>query len=89
MLRVTRADETDAEAVLRVEGRVVAEWVSVLEGECLALLARGKTVELEFAHVTFADARGVAMLGALRRRGVRIVNATVLIDELLKGDGVL
>ena len=69
-----------------MEGRLVAEWVPVLESETLALLEQCSQVELNLAGVNFVDATGVATLRRLVTRGVRMINTTPLVKALLNVD---
>jgi hypothetical protein len=38
MLRITRMAESPSHVTLKLEGRIVSDWVSVVERECLAVL---------------------------------------------------
>lgn len=86
MLRITQERLTASEVTLKVEGRVAADWVGVLEEECRRHTADGRDVELDFTEVSMMDCDGVAMLRRLTRSRVRIVNASPLIRALLAGD---
>ena len=83
MLRISKTAASSSLATLRVEGRVVAEWVPVLERECRLTLQENGRVRLDLSAVTFIDDRGVA---ALKRLGVaiEIVNCPEFIGELLR-----
>ena len=62
MLRITTIAEHTPIVTLKVEGRIVSDWIPTLEHESLGLLERGKAVDLDFSGVTFVDAQGVTML---------------------------
>lgn len=83
MLRISKTAASSSLATLRVEGRVVAEWVPVLERECRLTLQENGRVRLDLSAVTFIDDRGVA---ALKRLGdaIEIVNCPEFIGELLR-----
>jgi ABC-type transporter Mla MlaB component len=83
VLRISRATGTSPLATLRVEGRVVTEWVPVLERECWLALQENGHVELDLSAVTFVDGRGVAALRHLGTNDVEIVNCPEFIRELL------
>ena len=84
MLRISRVAASPLLAALRVEGRIVAEWVPVLERECwLALLENGH-VRLDLSAVTFVDGRGVAALRRLGANALEIINCPEFIGELLR-----
>src|SRR5882724_117599 len=71
MLRITEVVESGTETTLHVEGRIVSEWVSVLQEECSRVLQEsGARLRLDLGAVTFIDHRGVL---ALRRLSVGTV----------------
>jgi ABC-type transporter Mla MlaB component len=84
VLRISRAAATLSQATLRVEGRVVAEWVPVLERECWLALQENLRVQLDLSAVTFVDGRGVAALRHLGARDLEIINCPEFIGELLR-----
>jgi len=84
VLRISRAAATPSVSTLRVEGRVVAEWVPVLERECWLALQENGHVQLDLSAVTFVDGRGVAALRQLGAKDVEIVNCPEFIEELLR-----
>ena len=84
MLRISRASESPPLATLRVEGRIVAEWVPVLERECWLALQKNGHVRLDLSAVTFVDGRGVAALRHLGANDLEIVNCPEFIGELLR-----
>jgi len=72
VLRISRVDDNPSETTLHVEGRIVSEWVSVLEDQCRNALRAPLRVRLDLAGVTFVDPRGVELLRSLpgeRTRG--------------------
>jgi ABC-type transporter Mla MlaB component len=84
VLRINRAAESPSLATLRVEGRVVAEWVPVLERECRLALQENGHVQLDLSAVTFVDGRGVAALRRLGANTIEIINCPEFIGELLR-----
>jgi anti-anti-sigma regulatory factor len=87
-LRITRIEDTGAGLVtLRVEGRVVAEAVGVLERECWRSLEAAPKVLVDFSGVTFIDGRGVDMLKRISGQRLRVVNCSVFVEHLLYGAG--
>ena len=87
MVRIRKIVESPTETTLLVAGRVVSEWVTVLERECWQALRDTPRVQLDLGAVTFIDAPGVAVLRSLVTEGIAIVNCREFIDALLKGDG--
>lgn len=88
VLRLTQTQRAPREVILKAEGQLVAEWVTLLEGECLKLLASDGRVLLDLAELSYADRRGVRMLRELPRGSLAIINCTPLVKELLNEDAV-
>ncbi len=86
MLRLTRTTRSPEGAVLKAEGKIVAEWVSVLEQECLELAARDHQVVLDLGEVSYLDSRAVRLIRRLTAGPVSIVNCSPLVEELLAED---
>ena len=72
---------------LKLEGKVHADWVSLLEQECRALLSQKKKVLLDFSEVIFMDDLGVEMLRRLPPRSVTIINGDAFIEDLIGQGG--
>ena len=90
MLRITRVAESPSHVTLRLEGRIVSDWVSVVERECLTWLQEKRQVILDVSEVTFIDGSGLEMLRQIASPHLQIINASALIEELLqrgKGEG--
>lgn len=85
MLRITKVSENPSSVELKLEGRIVSEWVSVLEAEILEWAQRKRKVLLDFCNVTFVDERGLGMLKRRSSGHVRITNCAGFIETLLKG----
>ena len=83
MLRISRAKDEPSDVTLKLEGRIVSAWVSLLKEECLSILKEKKTVWLDFSDVTFVDDRAVEMLKGMARNGVRLMNCSPLVESLL------
>lgn len=90
MVRITRVAESPSQVTLKLEGRIVSDWVSVVEGECLTGLHERGRVVLDVSEVTFIDRGGLAMLRRIASPHLQIINASALIEEFLHrggGDG--
>lgn len=83
MLRLTRTAQSPSGVVLKAEGQIVAEWVSVLEEECRELARRDHQVVLDLGNVSYLDGRAVKLIRALSAGPVSIVNCSPLVEELL------
>ena len=87
VLRITEVVGRGTETTLHVEGRIVSEWVGLLQGECRRVLQESsRRLRLDLGAVTFIDARGVLALRGLATAGVALVNSPAFIDALVKGD---
>lgn len=86
MLRITTMAETPWRVRLKLEGRIVSEWVTLLEHECLTALRAQQRVVLDFTEVTFVSDQGVAMLKPLASADVEFVNCSALVEDLLQGE---
>ena len=88
MLRIREVADSRTETTLLVEGRIVSEWVGVLERECRQFrLEPWRQLRLDLTAVTFIDPPGVSALRRLAADGVAIVRVPDFIDALLRGDG--
>ena len=87
MLRITKIAENGLPVTLKLEGKVHADWVSLLEQECRALLSQKKTVLLDFSEVTFMDDRAVEMIRRLPARSIKIINGDAFIEDLIDRGG--
>jgi len=88
MLRISEVVDSGARTTLHVEGRIVSDWVGVLQEECRRVRHESsRRLRLDLGAVTFIDPRGVLALRWLTTEGVALVNSPAFIDALLKGDG--
>jgi hypothetical protein len=87
-LRITREEESGPRAELRLEGRLVAEWVGLLERECLGVLRSRGAMSLDLAGVNFVDRAGVRTLARLSRAGVEIRCRSGPVASVLEGEGI-
>jgi len=84
MLRITKTGENGRTVCLKVEGRVVGDWVSEFDKVCRSSLAQGKVISLDFAGVLFIDHQGVeAVKGMLGEKNVQLTGASLLVQDLL------
>jgi anti-anti-sigma regulatory factor len=73
------------EARLILEGDISAEWVPVLEQQCLELLEQRKNrVVLDFEYVMSVDRRGIRMLRELSSRHCQFVACSPVVADLLE-----
>lgn len=86
MLRLTRTTRLPHDVVLLVEGQLMAEWVGLLEDECLELLKTDCRVQLDLANVSYVDRRGAHLLRHLISRSISLINTPPLVEELVRED---
>lgn len=84
MLRIEKMGEDDGTVILKLEGRIIAQWVPVLEEECQRVLREPKRLILDVAGVRFIDRDGVAVLGKMKGERVQLVNCYPFLRELLR-----
>jgi len=84
MLKISQAEKANHSVTLKLEGRVVGEWVGESRQVCETLLTEGRSLKLDLADVTFADASGVAALSSFKSRGVTFSNCSPFVEEQLK-----
>ncbi len=80
MMRITITDERAESATLKVEGRIAADWVELLEREIQTFLRQGKHLFLDFSAVTVIDSRAADMLKRLGAHDVEVVNCPSLLN---------
>jgi hypothetical protein len=85
MLRITVVESSKIAVTLRVEGRITGPWVEELRSACnVHTLPDDVQLCLELADISFADAKGIALLRELRNRGVGLIRTTPFLAEQLK-----
>lgn len=87
LLRITRILENGSPVTLRLQGKIVGEWVTLLEQECRTTIQREERVVLDFGEVTYIDPRGLGMIWNLPMRRVTIINAPTFIGDLMRAGG--
>ena len=83
MLRITRTVSSPSHVLLKAEGQIVAEWVTLLEDECRKLLEADQRVVLDLGAVTYLDRNAVHVLRTLNAGNLSFSNCSPLIEELL------
>ena len=87
MLKITKIQESRSDVLLKLEGKITAEWAALLDGECRVFLQEKKAVYLDCSHVDFIDARGVEVLNSLPQTQVTLMSAPGYVTELLQIGG--
>ncbi|THJ21394.1 MAG: STAS domain-containing protein [Nitrospira sp. CG24E] len=84
MLKITKIQESRSDVLLKLEGKITAEWADLLDGECRSLLRQEKAVYLDCSHVDFIDAKGVEVLRGLPPTQITLMSAPGFVMELLQ-----
>jgi anti-anti-sigma regulatory factor len=82
MLRITDLPGRSDRPLLKLEGRLVGPWVTVLRRHCRRLGDRNQ-VDIDLAAVTFVDQAGLGLLRDLAGHGVELHGCSAFISELL------
>ena len=82
MLRISRTDPEPRRRALRLEGRLIGEWVDLLAATCHAELGKRKHVVLDLSGVTYVSRAGVSLLCGLRELGVEWEHLPAFLKEL-------
>ena len=86
MLRLTRTTRHPHEVIVLLEGQIVAEWVELLEAECLTLLQTDQRLLLDLSRVSYLDRRAARLLRDLGARSVSLINTPSLVADLVTED---
>jgi anti-anti-sigma regulatory factor len=84
MLKITKIPKSRSDVLLKLEGKITAQWAALLDSECRSLLRQEKTLYLDCSHVDFIDARGVEVLNNFPRTHVTLMSAPGFVTELLQ-----
>jgi hypothetical protein len=69
---------------LRLEGRLISQWVGLLRSSCEQAFHHGGRLILDLTDLSFADHEGVQLLRQLEQQQVTIVNCSLFLREQLK-----
>jgi len=84
MLRISRLTQPHEVPCLRLEGRLVGDWVQVLRAEVERAQAQTPELELDLSGVEFADSQALSLLREVEARGVKLVACSPLLTSLLE-----
>ncbi len=87
MLKITKTQESGSDVLLKLEGKITAQWADLLDGECRSFLRQKKTVYLDCSHVDFIDQRGVEVVKNFPSTQVTLMSAPGFVTELLQIGG--
>ena len=84
MLKISEAGTPNHSVTLKLEGRIVGPWVEELRRICEPFLVENRSLKLDLAEVSYADAEGVATLNGFKSRGVKLNNCTPFLEQQIK-----
>ncbi len=84
MLRIMEGDATNDSMTLRLDGRLISQWVGLLRSSCEQGLHKGGRLILDLAGLSFADHEGVRLLLQLEQQKVTIINCSPFLREQIK-----
>lgn len=87
MLKITTIQESGNDVLLKLEGKITAQWAALLDGECRSFLRQKKVVCLDCSQVDFIDQRGVEVVKNFPPAQVTLMSAPGFVTELLQIGG--
>lgn len=84
MLKITTAHDDGFERVLKLEGKLLADWIGELHDACRTARAETGHLKLDLSGLSFADVSGTIALRELIRQGISITTTSPFVGELLK-----
>ena len=87
MLKITIIQESGSDVLLKLEGKITAQWAALLDGECRSFLRQRKRVCLDCSQVDFIDQRGVDVVKHFPPAQVTLMSAPGFVTELLQNGG--
>ncbi len=87
MLKITTVQESGVDVLVKLEGKIMAQWAALLDGECRSYLRQKKTVYLDCSSVDYVDERGLDVLHSLPQKHVTLMSTPGFLTELLQIGG--
>ena len=84
MLKISNSESETDVVTLRLEGQIIGDWISELNGVCERMLTAGRKVTLDLCDVTLIDRPGFALLASLSERGVALVRCSPFQEAQLR-----
>ena len=84
MLKISNSESETDVVTLRLEGQIIGDWISELNGVCERMLTAGRKVTLDLCDVTLIDRPGLALLASLSERGVALVRCSPFQEAQLR-----
>lgn len=84
MLKISTSHDDGAQRVLKLEGKLLADWIGELQDVCRKSRSERRDLQLDLSGLSFADVPGTIALRELIRQGISITTTSPLVGELLK-----
>ena len=84
MLKLTGTSRKEGTLTFKLEGQILAPWVSAVRDACTQQPPRDEQLCLDLTDVTYADAAGTQLLRDLMRERVQIAACSRFVAELLR-----
>ena len=84
MLIISNSESETDVVTLRLEGQIIGDWISELNGVCEQMLTAGRKVTLDLGDVCLIDRPGLALLASLSQRGVALVRCSPFQEAQLR-----
>jgi ABC-type transporter Mla MlaB component len=84
MLKISNSESETDVVTLRLEGQIIGDWISELNGVCERMLTAGRKVTLDLCDVTLIDRPGLALLASLSQRGVALARCSPFQEAQLR-----
>jgi anti-anti-sigma regulatory factor len=83
MLKITSIENSSAERLLIVEGRLTGPWVKELETAASGVGTIPGCMYIDIASVSFVDTKGIKLLQRLMNQGVVLQSVSPFVQQLL------
>ncbi len=84
MLRIVEENATNNSTTLRLDGRLVGQWVEILRTSCEQVLQDNVRLILDLTGVSFADHDGVEFLRQMELQQVALIHCSPFLQEQMK-----
>lgn len=84
MLRIVEENAVNESLTLRLDGRLVSQWIEVLRSSYEQASRQNLPLILDLAGVDFADHEGVQLLRQLEQQPVTLINCSPFLREQMK-----
>ena len=84
MLKITASASPDG-TTLKIEGRIVGDWVDELSRAVTTARQPAARVALDLSGVTFVDAIGAGFLRSAAASGIDLANPSDFVSGLIRG----